>query len=89
MEHIEIFTGEQRHRRYTAQEKAKFAAMTMQPGYSLSLAARQNGITRVYYLSGRNSCKTVACPQFRLATRLSVQLSTKRTIPCRPSRKFA
>src|SRR5690554_5476516 len=45
MERIEIFTGEQRRRRYTPQEKAKFVAMTMQPGYSVSLVARQNGIT--------------------------------------------
>lgn len=37
MERIEIFTGEQRRRRYTPQEKAKFVAMTMQPGYSVSL----------------------------------------------------
>jgi transposase len=35
MERIEIFTGEQRRRRYTPQEKAKFVAMTMQPGYSV------------------------------------------------------
>ncbi|RUO52808.1 hypothetical protein CWI69_07120 [Pseudidiomarina halophila] len=39
MERIEIFTGEQRRRRYTPQEKAKFVAMTMQPGYSVSLVA--------------------------------------------------
>ena len=45
MERIEIFTGEQRRRRYTPQEKVKFFAMTMQPGYSVSLVARQNGIT--------------------------------------------
>ena len=32
-------------RRYTPQEKAKFVAMTLQPGYSVSLVARQNGIT--------------------------------------------
>ncbi|NLS11991.1 hypothetical protein HGP28_03680, partial [Vibrio sp. SM6] len=30
MERIEIFTGEQRRRRYTPQEKAKFVAMTME-----------------------------------------------------------
>ena len=45
MERIEIFTGEQRRRRYTPQERAKFVAMTMQPGFSVSLVARQNGIT--------------------------------------------
>ena len=42
MERIEIFTGEQRRRRYTPQEKAKFVAMTMQPGYSVSLVASFN-----------------------------------------------
>src|SRR5690554_2143355 len=33
MERIEIFTGEQRRRRYIPQERAKFVAMAMQPGY--------------------------------------------------------
>ena len=42
MERIEIFTGEQLRRRYTPQEKAKFVAMTMQPGYSVSLVAIQS-----------------------------------------------
>ena len=40
MERIEIFTCEQRCRRYIAQEKAKFVAMTMQAGYPLSLLTR-------------------------------------------------
>lgn len=33
MERIEIFTGEQRRRRYIPQQRAKFVAMAMQPGY--------------------------------------------------------
>lgn len=45
MERIEILTGEQRRRPYTSQEKTRFVAMTYQPGYSVSLVARQNGIT--------------------------------------------
>ena len=31
MERIEIFTGEQRRRRYTPQEKAKFVAIVIPP----------------------------------------------------------
>lgn len=45
MERIEILTSEQRRRRYTSQEKAKFVAMTLQPDYSVSLVAKQNSIT--------------------------------------------
>jgi len=78
MERIEIFTGEQRRRRYTPQEKAKFVAMSMQPGYSVSLVARQNGITPSLLFKWKNSCKTVACRQFNLVMRWSAQLSTKR-----------
>lgn len=45
MQRIEIITGEQKRRRYTAEEKSRFVALSMQPGYSVSLVARQYGIT--------------------------------------------
>ncbi len=38
---IEVLTGEQKRRRYTAEEKSRFVALSMQPGYSISLVARQ------------------------------------------------
>jgi transposase len=45
VQRIEVITGEQKRRRYTAEEKARFVALSMQPGYSVSLVARQYGIT--------------------------------------------
>lgn len=45
MQRIEVLTGEQKHRRYTPEEKARFVALAMQPGYTVSLVARQYGIT--------------------------------------------
>lgn len=45
MQRIEVITGEQKHRRYTPEEKARFVALAMQPGYTVSLVARQYGIT--------------------------------------------
>jgi len=42
---IEVPTGEQKRRRYTAEEKSRFVALSMQPGYSVSLVARQYGTT--------------------------------------------
>ncbi|MFP1721490.1 transposase [Lonsdalea quercina] len=36
---IEVTTGEQKRRRYTPQEKARFVALAMQPGYTVSLVA--------------------------------------------------
>ena len=45
MERIEVITSVQRRRRYTGQEKARFVAMTMQLGSSVSAIARQYGIT--------------------------------------------
>lgn len=45
MQRIEVITGEQKRRRYTAEEKSRFVALSMQPGYSVSLVARQYGIT--------------------------------------------
>ena len=45
MQRIEVITGEQKRRRYTPEEKTRFVALSMQPGYSVSLVARQYGIT--------------------------------------------
>ena len=45
MQRIEVITGERKRHRYTAEEKARVFALSMQPGYSVSLVARQYGIT--------------------------------------------
>lgn len=45
VQRIEVITGEQKRRRYTAEEKSRFVALSIQPGYSVSLVARQYGIT--------------------------------------------
>ncbi len=45
VQRIEVVTGEQKRRRYTAEEKSRFVALSMQPSYSVSLVARQYGIT--------------------------------------------
>ncbi|EIQ2098765.1 IS3 family transposase [Escherichia coli] len=45
VQRIEVITGEQKRRRYTPEEKARFVAFAMQPGYTVSLVARQYGIT--------------------------------------------
>ncbi|EFI5569990.1 IS3 family transposase [Escherichia coli] len=45
MQRIEVITGEQKRRRYTPEEKGRFVALAMQPGYTVSLVARQYGIT--------------------------------------------
>lgn len=41
---IEVITDEQKRRRYTPEDKARFIALAMQPGYTVSLVARQYGI---------------------------------------------
>lgn len=45
MERIEVITGEQRRRRYTAEEKAQLVMLCSQPGMSVSLVARRHGIS--------------------------------------------
>lgn len=45
IERIEIVTGAQHRRRYSAEEKARFVARAQQPGASVSRVARQHGIT--------------------------------------------
>ncbi len=45
MERIEVITGVQRRRRYSAQEKAFMVAECERPGMSVSLVARRHGIS--------------------------------------------
>lgn len=53
MQRIEVITGEQKRRRYTPEEKARFVALAMQPGYTVSLVARQYDITPSLLFSKR------------------------------------
>lgn len=39
-----MITSEQKRRRYTPEDKARFIALAMQPGYTVSLVAQQYGI---------------------------------------------
>lgn len=45
MERVEVVTGAQRRRRYSAREKAELVALCDQPGMSVSLVARRHGIS--------------------------------------------
>ncbi len=42
---IEIITGHERRRRYTAQEKVRLIEQTMQPGMTVSAVARMHGVS--------------------------------------------
>ena len=42
---IEIITGRERRRRYSANEKLALVDATMQPGMSVSAVARQHGVS--------------------------------------------
>ncbi|MBF1996276.1 transposase, partial [Serratia symbiotica] len=53
MQGIEVPTGEQKRRRYTAEEKSRFVALSMQPDYSVSLVARQYDITPSLLFKGK------------------------------------
>ncbi|AVZ56341.1 hypothetical protein CGY71_06755 [Salmonella enterica subsp. enterica serovar Typhi] len=44
VQRIEVITGEQKRRRHTPEDKARFIELAMQPGYAVSLVARQYGI---------------------------------------------
>lgn len=44
MDRIEVITGVQRRRRYTAEEKAVMIAECLKPGMSVSLVARRHGM---------------------------------------------
>ncbi len=50
MQRIEVVTGEQMRRRYTAEEKSRFVTLSMQLGHSVSLVARQYGIIPACFL---------------------------------------
>lgn len=45
MERIEVITGVERRRRYSLQEKLALVAETEQPGMTVSLIARRNGLS--------------------------------------------
>jgi transposase len=45
IEHIEIITGRERRRRYTAEEKVRLVEQTMQPGMTVSAVARLHGVS--------------------------------------------
>ncbi|MCH8533113.1 MAG: transposase, partial [Saccharospirillum sp.] len=45
MERIEVITGVERRRRYSAQEKASIVMECDHPGMSVSLVARRHGIS--------------------------------------------
>ncbi len=42
---VEIITGRERRRRYTANEKLALVDATMQPGITVSAVARRNGVS--------------------------------------------
>src|SRR5689334_3183237 len=42
---VEIISGRERRRRYTAEQKLRLVEETMQPGMTVSAVARQHGIT--------------------------------------------
>jgi transposase len=42
---VEIITGHERRRRYTANEKVALVDATMQPGMTVSAIARQDGVS--------------------------------------------
>ncbi len=45
IERVEIITGIQRRRRYTAEEKVRLVEQTMQPGTTVSAVARLHGVS--------------------------------------------
>ena len=42
---VEIITGRERRRRYTAEQKLRLVEQTMQPGMTVSAVAREHGIS--------------------------------------------
>ena len=46
IERVEIITGIQRRRRYTAEEKVRLVEETMQPGMTVSAVARLHGVSQ-------------------------------------------
>lgn len=47
MPRIKVITGKQKRRRYTTEDKTRFVALAMHPGYTVSLVARQHDITSI------------------------------------------
>jgi transposase len=45
IERVEIITGRERRRRYTAEEKVRLIEETMQPGMTVSAVARPHGVS--------------------------------------------
>jgi transposase len=45
VERVEIITGRERRRRYTAEEKVRLVEETMQPGMTVSSVARLHGVS--------------------------------------------
>ena len=45
IERVEIITGRERRRRYTAEEKVRLVEQTMQPGMTVSAVARLHGVS--------------------------------------------
>ena len=45
IERVEIISGRDRRRRYTAQEKVRLLEQTMQPGMTVSAVARLHGVS--------------------------------------------
>jgi len=45
IERVEIITGRERRRRYTAEEKVRLVEETMQPGMTVSAVARLRGVS--------------------------------------------
>ncbi len=43
--HVEIITGRERRRRYTANEKLSLVEATLQPGMTVSAVARLHGVS--------------------------------------------
>lgn len=45
MQRVEIITGVERRRRYSAQEKVRLVEQTMEPGMTVSAVARMHGVS--------------------------------------------
>lgn len=54
---VEVVTSVQRRRRWTPEQKLEIVQQTNEPGSSVSMAARQFGITVVQLFHERPTCK--------------------------------
>jgi transposase len=55
IERVEIITGIQRRRRYTAEEKVRLVEQTIQPGMTVSALARLHGVSPSLLFQWRGS----------------------------------